>query len=158
MSMTNILSRLFQDGTGNKLQQQILPPIPSDLLPSIPINLLPQEELDARAATAAAPSDKYIDISFNSNKWTAIDTGYVNFDAIPSGSRIYLQVQIFPEDAQNTDDNEFFINNLFIASNSGDHVINVVFVRKGQIVKLVSEYVSSWKYIRFIYANGNAPE
>lgn len=151
MSMTNILSRLFQDGTGNKLRQEILPPIPSDLLPSIPINLLPQKELDAKAAHAAMPaSGTYIDISVPSSPttYTAPSDGWVFFRRSVTGKGTISLIN----------KNSTIESLLQVSETNG--MGTFVPVNKDDIVEFSYQgtYFGSGLVARFIYVNGNAPE
>jgi hypothetical protein len=150
MSVTNILNRLFQDGTGNKLRQEILPPIPSDLLPSIPINLLPQKELDARAAHAAAISFKSIQVSVSGSDITYVppEDGYVGITGIPISSA-WIGLNFGEPSIYMT-----------AYANAGGTASVLVPVAKGKavIANFDPNVTFSRKAFVFIYANGNAPE
>lgn len=151
MSVTNILSRLFQDGTGNKLRQEILPPIPS--------NLLPQEELDAKAAHAAGPSAKYIDISLSQTgmSYTAPADGEIALMAKSSAVNAVLQALVYPPGAQ-ADGVSYIWRDEYVSVGTTFYAYLKTRVSKGQVVQLSWARTESFAYARFIYVNGNVPE
>ena len=120
-----------------------------------------RQDVPGMAASAAGPSEKYIDFSLpeKEGSYPAPADGWIALMAKPSGTNAVLQTLVYPPDTV-PDGSSYIWRDEYVSVNATQYAYLKTRVSKGQVVQLNWGSIESFTYSRFIYANGNgnAPE